>query len=77
MTLASLSVKGQLVIPKKIRKALGLRPGMRLVMEVEGDRIVVRPAPAGRAGELYGRYRGVPLLADLAAEHEREAARGR
>jgi len=35
--------KFQMTIPKRVREALGIRVGDRLEVDVEGDRIVVRP----------------------------------
>jgi AbrB family looped-hinge helix DNA binding protein len=40
---ARLSSKGQIVLPKKARTRLHLRPGARLVCEVKGDSIVLTP----------------------------------
>ena len=37
------SKKGQVVIPKKIRDALGLSPGTVLRVEVEGKKVVLEP----------------------------------
>ena len=42
---AKLSSKGQIVIPKEIRKHLGLKPGDKVKLEVlEGRRAVIQPA---------------------------------
>ena len=38
------SSKGQIVIPKEIRDALGIKPGSILNVHVEGKRIVLEPA---------------------------------
>ena len=40
------SSKGQIVIPKEIRDALGIKPGSILNIRVEGKRIILEPAPA-------------------------------
>lgn len=77
MAMTTVSVKGQVVIPKNVREALGLRPGTRLVVDTEGDKIVLTPAPKGAGNRLFGKYRGVDLLADLTEEHKREIARER
>ena len=36
--------KGQVTIPKEIRKALGLKPGDRVIFEKEDNRVVIKPA---------------------------------
>ncbi len=45
MSTATLSSKSQLVLPAEIRRKLGIHPGDRLVVELEGDHAVVRKAP--------------------------------
>jgi AbrB family looped-hinge helix DNA binding protein len=37
-----ISSKGQVVIPKRVREALGLKPGDPLLVGVQGDMIVIR-----------------------------------
>ena len=39
-----LSTKGQLVIPAQMRKALNLKTGDRVTVELEGRSLVLRPA---------------------------------
>jgi AbrB family looped-hinge helix DNA binding protein len=41
-----ISTKGQVVLPIAVRKALGLKPGMRVNVKLEGRRAVLTPAPA-------------------------------
>lgn len=41
--MATLSSKGQLVLPKQARMRLGLRPGVRLSCRVESGSIVLTP----------------------------------
>jgi AbrB family looped-hinge helix DNA binding protein len=44
--IARLSSKGQLVIPGKVRKLLGLRTGTKLAMFHDGESIYLKPIPA-------------------------------
>jgi len=37
--------KGQVVIPKPIRERLGIKPSDTVLLEVEGDRMILSPAP--------------------------------
>ena len=41
----SMSSKGQVVISKEIREALGLKPNQKFVEKVEGAKIVLKPVP--------------------------------
>lgn len=47
-----ISTKGQVVLPIAVRKALGLKPGMRVSVVVEGKRAVLTPAPAAAPANL-------------------------
>ena len=52
-----LSTKGQIVIPKEIRKRRGWRPGTRLEIREQGDQIVLQVAmrtPASSLEDLKG-----------------------
>jgi AbrB family looped-hinge helix DNA binding protein len=42
LSATKMSTKGQIVIPKRLREALGLEPGDPLAMAVDGDRLVLR-----------------------------------
>ncbi|MGQ0622903.1 MAG: AbrB/MazE/SpoVT family DNA-binding domain-containing protein [Panacagrimonas sp.] len=46
MSQATLTSKGQLVIPQAIRKALHVKPGTRFEVSIEGERIILAPATA-------------------------------
>lgn len=38
--------KGEVFIPKKIREKFGLKPHMKVIYRIEGDRIVIEPIPS-------------------------------
>ena len=44
METATLSTKGQLVIPSRYRNALHLRPGDKVAFTMEGEKLVIAPA---------------------------------
>lgn len=70
------SSKGQLVIPKSIRDAMGIRKGMEMHVEIDGDRIILQPIDAENPlDSLYGRLAETDLLSKLEAEHEKEVRR--
>ena len=75
MAVTSLSTKGQIIIPKRIREALRLRPGAKFVIELEGDRLILRPVKGDIAQRLYGKYGDLDLLQDLEEEHLGEVER--
>jgi AbrB family looped-hinge helix DNA binding protein len=70
--LAKLSSKGQLVIPKPVREALGLRQGMQLHVRVEAGRVILEPAGLSSVEALYGKYADADLLTTLEEEHGQE-----
>jgi AbrB family looped-hinge helix DNA binding protein len=67
-----MGAKGQVVIPKAIRDALGLHPGAEV--DFERDDWGVRILPAGEAATrgLRGRYASSGLAAVLVADRTRE-----
>jgi AbrB family looped-hinge helix DNA binding protein len=80
---ATVSSKGQLVIPATIREELGIEPGTRVAIRREGPEVVLRPetlaAKLRRIDEMQGCTAGLPsgtdmLLEDRRLERERELA---
>jgi AbrB family looped-hinge helix DNA binding protein len=39
----TVSSRGYLVLPAKLRKEMDLGPGTRMILSLEGDRIILRP----------------------------------
>ena len=78
MAITQLSEKGQILIPKPIRRKLGLKPGGKVYLSEEKGRLVLSPVPAdpiaAAAGFLEGDY---SLTADLRREHREERRRER
>ena len=72
-----MTVKGQIVIPSKIRRQLGVTEGTRIQVEVEasGQRIILTPITREYVQRLRGKYRGKGLLKALASEKNRERQR--
>ena len=59
MAEATLSSKNQIVIPLEARKALGLKPGDKLLCTVLGERVIVIKKPKSFAAALRGLGRGL------------------
>ncbi len=43
MPIATLTSKGQMTIPKEVRRALNLKPSEKVIIVVEGDQAVIKP----------------------------------
>ncbi|MGZ5468891.1 MAG: AbrB/MazE/SpoVT family DNA-binding domain-containing protein [Candidatus Aminicenantales bacterium] len=71
------SAKGQVVIPRKERERVGLRPGMRVSVSVVEDHIEIRPLPDNPVEAFRGFFKKGPsltkaLLDDRQKERRRE-----
>lgn len=65
--------KGQVVIPKQLRDALGIEAGDEVTFTLDQDGI--RIAPHGSGAAFRGAFRGHDLLGILAAERRAERER--
>jgi len=74
----TLSSKGQLIIPKSVRVALGLKPGDKLLLQMTDHKIVLEPVDVlAVIDELDGMFAGEDLIGDLEREHREELERER
>lgn len=65
----TVSSKGQIAIPRKIREALNLAPGTKLTIETRGNQIVLSKEPAWK--RLQGSVPG-DLMAEFIEFRKRE-----
>ncbi len=72
MPIVKTLAKGQVVIPKEIRQALGIAPGTKLHVRVEGKEVVLFPLPADPIRVLRGVAKGGPSLTKALLEDRRE-----
>jgi AbrB family looped-hinge helix DNA binding protein len=54
MTEATLSAKNQIVIPREARKALGLKPGDKILVLVRGGNVLVLQKPKSYHAAIRG-----------------------
>jgi looped-hinge helix DNA binding domain, AbrB family len=59
MLSVKVSSRHQIAVPSEARKALGIKAGDRLAVEVRGDVIVLRPRASTTAGRLRGTGKGL------------------
>jgi len=85
MATVRMSSKGQIVLPRAVREALGLQKGSLLRVTVSQNTVVLVPAGEGEAPRPdWRRWRGVlrgegvvqELLEEHRRERERDAERG-
>ncbi len=53
---ARITSKGQITVPREVRRILGVRAGDRLLFESDGNGIRVRPV---RSKSTFSKYRGI------------------
>ena len=56
---AKLTSKGQITVPREVRRLLGVRAGDRLLFESDGKGVRVRPV---RSKSAFSKYRGIGNL---------------
>ena len=66
--------KGQVVIPAKIRRKLGIKEGTYIQIDLDEDnkRIILTPVTREYVDSLRGKYKGKGLMKALKAEKEQE-----
>ena len=69
-----MTVKGQIVIPSKIRQKFGIKEGTRIQVDIDeqAHRIILTPVTRDYIQNLRGKYKGKRLLTALAVEKKRE-----
>ena len=62
MLTVTASAKGQIVIPKKERKQIGIKPGLRVLVEAIDDHIEIRLLPEDPVEYFCGIFKEGPSL---------------
>jgi AbrB family looped-hinge helix DNA binding protein len=71
--ITTVSTKGQLVIPAEMRASLGIEPGTRIAVTLDGPRIVLEPVSEKLVDETRGLFaRGPSLSQALKRERQKD-----
>ena len=78
MPIVTTSKRGQIVIPRDVRKQLRIIPGKKLLIKTEGDHAIITPLPDDPVEHFCGIFSGKPsltkaLLEERRAERKHEA----
>ncbi len=57
MITAKISSKGQITLPRSVRRALDVKPGERVLFVMENRKVMLRPIGGGNAEALAGSLR--------------------
>ena len=68
MRVVTASSRGQIVIPKEIRKRLNIVAGKRLSVKAEGDRVLLTPLPDDPVEAFCGIFKETSSLTSALAE---------
>ena len=74
MIIVKTSSKGQIVLPKLIRKSLDLKPGQKVALRVVGDHAEIKPLPPDPIEYLCGIFKDYPtsLAEELLNERQKD-----
>lgn len=73
----SFTVKGQIVIPRKIRREFEIEEGTRAIVQTTADGILLKPITGKYIRSLRGKYKHLDLMKGLAESRKEDRARDR
>ena len=77
MSIAQISSKGQILLPKRIRNKYGVKPGGKVHILEQTEGILIKPAPENPLETACGFLKGdFSLTKDLLQEHFQEQRHG-
>ncbi len=72
MSIVIASARGQIVIPREIRRQLNITPGRRLLLKVVGDSALIQPLPDDPVTAFCGIFREGDSLTEALQENRKE-----
>jgi AbrB family looped-hinge helix DNA binding protein len=69
---STVTTKGQLVIPAKLRRKYGIRKGTKVAFVEEKDRLVLQPLTLAFLDRLRGSLKGEPSLLETLLEDRKK-----
>jgi AbrB family looped-hinge helix DNA binding protein len=69
---STVTTKGQLVIPSRLRRKYGIRKGTRVAMIEEETRIILQPLTREYIRSLRGSLKGEPSMLEFLKESRRQ-----
>ena len=72
MSIVTTSAKGQVVIPKKEREKVGIKPGTRVIAKAVDDHIEIRPLPENPVEHFHGLFKKGPSLTKALLDERRK-----
>ena len=72
MAIVITSSKGQVVIPKKEREGMGIKPGSKVIVETVNDHIEIRPLPENPVEYFCGIFKEGPSLTQALLRERKE-----
>jgi AbrB family looped-hinge helix DNA binding protein len=69
---STVTTKGQLVIPSKLRRKYGIRKGTRVAMIEEENRIILQPLTRAYIHSLRGSFKGEKSALEFLKEGRRQ-----
>ena len=75
MSIVTTSIKGQIVIPKKEREKLGIKPGSKVMVKAVHDHIEIHPLPEDPIEYFCGIFEEGPSLTEALLRDRKEEMR--
>jgi len=72
MMIVTASNRGQIVIPKDVRRKLQIGPGKRLLLKTEGNQISLTPLPDNPVDHFCGIFKQGPSLTKALIQERRK-----